>query len=165
LRKTIGPFLLLCVTPVFINVAALTTKDYDASFTTLLSSFANLTWTDLAGAAFPLPSWQLLLGVLGFCVLQVILFVLLPGTSFPGVVAPSGFRPYFRRTGPASFVITVSLFMGGSRMGYWAPSVIFDELLPLLTLLNGSALVAAVLLLFKYVADVTCFEEYIKNKT
>jgi hypothetical protein len=152
IRKTVGPLLLLLVTPIFINVAALATRHPDASFLAMYEYYADRSFADLFAAAFPLPSTKLVVGLVCFVALQIVLFVCLPGRAYPGVVAPSGFRPTFRRTGPAAFCITVLLFVCGALyMNWWEMTIVFDELLPLLTLLNGSALVIAMLLLIKYV--------------
>lgn len=143
LRLVWGPLALLVVTPLFVNAAALAAKNHDSSFAIMLSAYSS--WGELLRAAFPAPTSTALAAVAVFCAFQLLLFLALPGKAFPGAVAPSGFVPTYRRSGPAAFVLTAVGFLGGSTLGagWFEPTVVYDELLPIMTLLNVSVTCAA----------------------
>ncbi len=92
LRTLVGPILLLVAAPVFINIAALSAKEYDSDFIAVLSAAVADPATTVS-QAFPLPSLNVVLPVCCFLCLQLALFVLVPGKIFPGARAPSGFVP------------------------------------------------------------------------
>ena len=113
LRLSLGPLLLLVLTPLFVNIAALTAKYHDSSVSNLLT-FYRLDISSLASLqnhttyplsivferivtllvdAFPLPTFFVIKLVFGFVIFQLLLFILLPGKTFNGAIAPSGFIP------------------------------------------------------------------------
>jgi 7-dehydrocholesterol reductase len=148
LRTTVGPLVLLVATPLFLNLAALAALRHDSSFGAMLAAYP--TWGRLLAAAFPAPTPAVAGGVAAFVAFQLALFVGLPGRVFPGVVAPSGFVPRFRRNGPAAYLLTLAAWGAGAYGAQlWAPTVVYDHLLPLMSLLNATALALAVGLLVK----------------
>lgn len=92
LRTLAGPILLLIAAPVFVNIAALSAKEYDSDLIAVLSAAVADPATTVS-QAFPLPSLNVVLPVCCFLFFQLALFVLLPGKIFPGARAPSGFVP------------------------------------------------------------------------
>ena len=160
LRVTVGPLVLLIVTPVFVNLAALCAKRFDSSFVAMLAHYALLPGDgfspararEMLGDAFPLPSAALLRLFAGFALFELVLLVALPGKVFDGAVAPSGFVPRFRRNGGLAFALTAAAFVWGSRVAQpplFAAEVVYDELLPAMTMLNAGALAVAVALFAK----------------
>jgi 7-dehydrocholesterol reductase len=169
LRLSLGPLLLLVLTPLFVNIAALTAKYHDSSVSNLLT-FYRLDISSLASLqnhttyplsivferivtllvdAFPLPTFFVIKLVFGFVIFQLLLFILLPGKTFNGAIAPSGFIPRFKQHGHLAFLI--SLFMFGICVynDLIKANIIYKELLPIMTLLNVTALVLAALLFIK----------------
>ena len=158
LRITIGPLLLLVATPIFINVAALTALQFDSSSLQVLSHyriFPDFSFTgarDLMHDAFPLPSPYLLKLAACFALFQLLLLVVLPGKVFHGAVAPSGFVPRFRRNGGLALLLTTIMFIWGSQIvqpPLFNAEVVYDDLLPIMTLLNVGSLVIAIALFVK----------------
>ena len=162
LRLTVGPLWLMLVTPVLVNVAALCALRHDASWERLFAHYgggggggggglAGIRIAELVRDAFPAPPAHLARLVAGFVLFELALLVLLPGGTFEGAVAPSGFVPRFRRNGAAAFILTVLAFLAFSRgeAPLFAPEVVYDNLLPLMTLLNLGALALAAALFAK----------------
>jgi len=172
LRLTVGPLWLMLVTPVLVNVAALCAQSHDASWERLLAHYGSgsgggggggggivgglagirgLRVAELLRDAFPAPPAHLVRLVAGFVLFELALLVLLPGGTFEGAVAPSGFVPRFRRNGAAAFVVTMLAFFACSRgdAPLFPAEVVYDNLLPLMTLLNVSALALAAALFAK----------------
>ena len=176
LRLTVGPLWLMLVTPVLVNVAALCALHHDASWERLLAHYGSgsggggsggsssggggggglagirgLRVAELLRDAFPAPPAHLVRLVAGFVLFELALLVLLPGGTFEGAVAPSGFVPRFRRNGAAAFVLTVLAFLACSRgdAPLFQAEVVYDNLLPLMTLLNIGALALAAALFAK----------------
>ena len=144
----VGPLLLLFVTPVFVNVAALAGLRADSSFLQLWKMYPSL--PELLRAAFPLPGWDTVAVLVGFTVFQLVLFVALPGKLYDGARAPSGFVPRFKRNGGPAFLVTAGVFLYYSRVAKFFPAEwIYDHLLQLMTLLNATALTVAVALYLK----------------
>lgn len=175
LRLSLGPFLLLFLTPIFVNVAALAAKYHDSSFMSLLTAYhldASSIFTLfnsqgsshsakvllervflLLQAAFPFPSLSSVKLVCGFIFFQLCLFLILPGRMYDGAIAPSGFVPKFRQNGPYAFIISLLAFIFCVYKGFFQASIIYTELMPLLTLLNSTALVLSALLFVKGVVS------------
>jgi 7-dehydrocholesterol reductase len=159
LRVTVGPLLLLVITPVFVNIAALATLRFDGNVTQMLYNYDLLSGTfsivsvrDLLFDAFPLPSISILALMAVFVLFELILFVLIPGKEYCGAVAPSGFIPRFRRNGASAFFITSAAFLWGSKVvqpPLFSAEVVYDNLLPIMTMLNVGALFIAVALFAK----------------
>jgi hypothetical protein len=103
LRTLLGPVLLLCAAPLFVNVAALAAKENDSDFVaTLYAALADPPKFLLK--AFPMPSRHVVLAFVSFVGLQLALFTLVPGQVFAGARAPSGFVPQVPRR-PASYSV------------------------------------------------------------
>jgi 7-dehydrocholesterol reductase len=165
-RLTLGPLLLMLATPILVNVAALCALRFDSSFAAMLAHYGgggsgggigigalrSLRADELLRDAFPLPAAALALLVAGFVLFELALLVLLPGGDFAGALAPSGFVPRFRRNGGLAFAATAAAFLFGARAAsppWFAAEVVYDQLLPLMTLLNGAALALAAALFAK----------------
>jgi 7-dehydrocholesterol reductase len=146
-RTLLGPLILLLVTPIFVNVAALAAQRHGSSLFALAESY-DTPWSLLA-AAFPTPSPTVALCFTSFVVFEALLLIFLPGKVFAGAIAPSGFTPSFRANGGAALVVTCAVAAALIRANVLPASAIYDHALELLTLLNGSALLLAVALTLK----------------
>jgi 7-dehydrocholesterol reductase len=147
IRTKLGPLVLLVVTPMFVQLAALAALRHDSSLPLLLSSYRSP--SAALAAAFPLPSARLALCFCAFVAFQAALLVALPGRVFSGAVAPSGFVPTFRANGGAALLATLAAVGALVRAGALAPTALFDHALPLLTLLNAFALAVSAALAAK----------------
>lgn len=148
LRTLLGPVALLVAAPVFVNVAALAAKGYDSDIVAVLSAALADSPTFLS-EAFPLPSFQVICAVASFVLFQLALFVLVPGQLFPGVRAPSGFVPQFKRNGVPAFAVTGAAFVLCHTYHVFPGEFIYDNLMQIMTLLNISAIAFALLLFIK----------------
>ena len=163
LRTVVGPIVLLVAAPLFVNVAALAAKHHDSDLLAVLADAGDV--TRVFRTAFPLPSLRVALVVASFVALQLALFTLLPGKMFPGARAPSGFVPkvsapppphhifltafQFKRNGVPAFAITAALFVFAHFAEILPGEFIYDNLLQIMTLLNITAVILALLLFIK----------------
>ena len=85
--------------------------------------------------------------------LQLFLLLVVPGARFNGPRAPSGHVPSYSDNGFVAFLITLGVIMWACAAGALSPTLIYDELMPMMSLLNGTALAASVLL---YVKGLCC---------
>ena len=102
LRSYVGPFVLLFVTPVFLNVATYAVLKDDGKLLTMLSKL-NL---DYVRDSFVFPTYRITVATFLFCLFETFLFVVIPGNEYLGPRAPSGFVPRYRSNGGACFTIT-----------------------------------------------------------
>lgn len=147
------------VTPLFVNLAALCALKFDSSPQQTWQSYASV--ADLLTAAFPLPHFAVVGAFLSFVAFQLLLFVTLPGKTYPGALAPSGFQPRFKAHGGPAFLITAAAYLLATGVVHipfmgalpYTPLFhaewIYDNLLELLTLLNMSALLLSLALFAK----------------
>jgi 7-dehydrocholesterol reductase len=161
IRTILGPFLLLIVTPLFVNIAALAALQYQSSLVTLFLSYDSLRALFLA--AFPLPSIHIIFAFITFVCFETFLLITIPGRVFLGAVSPSGFLPSFRANGGVSFIITVITSILLVFNGIIDATVIYDNALEILTLLNGSALLLAIVLAIKGVIAPSTRDAGIEN--
>lgn len=123
-------------------------NDLDGSVVALLSELlAHPRETIIQ--AFPLPTAVAIQFLMGLLTLQLVLLLLVPGQRFRGPRAPSGHLPEYTDNGFPCFFLTLGALAFVSRVFSVAPTLIFDELLPILSALNASALALSVLLCAK----------------
>ena len=161
IRTILGPFLLLIVTPLFVNIAALAALQHESSLVSLFASYDS--FSALFLAAFPLPSLAIIFTCLAFVLFETVLLLLIPGRVFLGAVSPSGFLPSFRANGGVSLIITVITTILLVMYGIIDSTVIYDNALDILTLLNGSALFLAIVLAIKGVIAPSTRDAGIEN--
>lgn len=73
---------------------------------------------------------------LGWLVFQILLALYFPGPKGYGQLTPAGHVLEYRVNGLNTWFVSHALFIGGSYMGWWSLSVIFDNWGPLLILAN-----------------------------
>ena len=145
LRSWVGPTLLMLLVPVLLNVAAFVVKDLESD----VFKLRNMTPSEVLHKSFQMPNQRVAKAVALFALFETFLFVALPGETFEGARAPSGFVPKFRKTGGAAYVITMLTFEALAHFQLLDPCIVYDELLPLVTLVNIALLVGSVLLFIK----------------
>jgi 7-dehydrocholesterol reductase len=147
LRTWIGPALLVLVCPLFVNLAALAMVKTDGSIYDVLFHYKPLRETVVE--AFPPPNTRVVKAVALFVAFQFFLLRTIPGKKYYGPVSPAGERPLHTKNGGPAFAVTFVTFFALVHLDLLDPCIIFDELLPLMTCLNLSALVLSVLLFIK----------------
>ena len=123
-------------------------SDLDGSVRNLLSELISRPSETLM-QAFPLPSGRATKFLLGLLSLQLILLLVIPGPRFSGPRAPSGHIPQYTDNGFPCFFLTLGALVAVSSIFNVSPTLIHDELLPLLSALNAGALALSALLCAK----------------
>lgn len=149
LRGTIGPALLLVVCPIAVNSIALCVKSMGGSLHALFTAITAGQFGGFLLEAFPFPTAASVVFLGGLLVLQLALLVLVPGEQFSGPRAPSGHVPLYTDNGFQAFFWTLAVLTVACWQGLLAPTLIYDELLPIMSTLNAAALAASLLLYAK----------------
>ena len=142
--------LLVLLCPCAVNTFALTMmrKDLDGSIVSLLSA-ALKDPSRLLSEAFPLPNLRAVGFLMSLLLLQLTLLLLVPGPRFSGPRAPSGHIPQYTDNGFVCFFLTLAVLAVSCVHLGLSPTLIFDELLPILSTLNAGALVLSAILCYK----------------
>ncbi len=92
-------------------------------------------------------AWKII-GV--YAAFQLFLMRVIPGKPFLGPVTPAGNVPIYKANGVPCFLITMATFFFGAYVAHWfSPTILYDELGPLLGALNIMSLVLCLGLYFK----------------
>jgi 7-dehydrocholesterol reductase len=148
IRTYVGPVLLIVICPLFVNLAALAMAKADGSIVDLLTS-NTYSWKKLLIEAFPLPTFRVVKALTLFTLFQFLLLRFIPGPIYLGPISPEGEQPRHTRNGDKSFVCTFAVMYLLVRMELLDPCIVYDELVPIMTCLNLSAIVLSVFLLIK----------------
>ncbi|PIS03438.1 MAG: 7-dehydrocholesterol reductase [Chlamydiae bacterium CG10_big_fil_rev_8_21_14_0_10_42_34] len=152
-RKSIVPLLLLTICPPAVFVFWYTATALNGSFIALgqMISQSSLisTLSLIAKPVFfgsPL-AWKILAV---FAAFQLFLMKFVPGKPFLGPVTPKGNVPIYKANGIACYLITfVSFILASYKFHLFSPTIIYDNLGPLLGALNCFSLVFCLALYFK----------------
>lgn len=147
------PLSLLTLCPPTIFVFWYTATSLDGSFI----NFWELIWESGAFktvAEISLPyffasktAWTIL-GL--FAIFQLILMKVIPGKPFVGPVTPKGNTPVYKANGVPCFFITLLSFMLASyKFNLFSPTILYDNLGPILGALNTFSLIFCLFLYFK----------------
>ena len=91
--------------------------------------------------------WKML-GI--FALFQLVLMKIVPGKPFLGPVTPKGNVPVYKANGFACFLITFAVFIGASfGLGLFSPTLIYDQMGPMLGALNSFSLLFCLFLYVK----------------
>jgi len=91
--------------------------------------------------------WKLI-GV--FALTQLILMRVVPGKPFEGPITPKGNVPVYKANGFACFLITVTLFLGGSYGMHWfSATIVYDNFAGMIGALNIFSLIFCLFLYLK----------------
>lgn len=153
LTRVLGPAFFVFVCPPFamlmwhvnVNLGGSFARLYNELMTnSLFSELKNVWWAHFFGSA---TAWTMI-GI--FAALQLLLMRILPGKKFTGTITPMGNLPEYKDNGLASYIITFALFFGCSLgLGWFEPSIVYDNFGDVLGALNFTALVFCLLLYFK----------------
>ena len=147
--------MLIIICPTAVNLFALTMIDpeLDGSVAALIQRLTSPGGAAaLVREAFPAPTPRAVAFLAGLLLLQILLLVVVPGQRFHGPRAPSGHVPQYTDNGFACFFITLAtLAIACTSLGdtVFPLTLIYDELLPILSTLNAGALAISVCLCFK----------------
>ena len=146
LRMTVGPLLLMLVTPPAAIVFWIVCTHLGGSLSRLLTEEGLA----IAIARFPKPTWAAA-GILGvFLAVELVLLLALPGKTYLGPLIPTGARPKYKLNGVAAFFASLALFLGGSYgAGLFSPGIVWDHFGPILSTIIVFALVLCLFLYFK----------------
>lgn len=146
LRTTLGPLLLILLTPPTVIVLWVCCRYLDGSLLRLLTAEGVRALLD----NWPRPSLRAAEMIAVFALLEAALLRYLPGRVHLGPVTPAGDRPVYRLNGVAAYFVTHGLLCVASyRLGWFSPAIVYDELGPLLATLCVSALLICLLLYLK----------------
>jgi len=152
IRQVIGPLLLLLVCPVGVQICylAMHKEELDGSLLYTLSYMYNKNdKVSLMFELFPVPTEKSTIFLVSFFFSQLTLLKLVPGKPFDGPRAPSGHVPKYTDNGFVCFWITI---FGLALLVYLKllnPGFIYENLGPIMTQLNFTALVLCLYLYFK----------------
>ena len=147
-RTWIGPALVLFLSPFFVQLASLAMLKTNGSIMDVVFNYKS-SFRELFVEAFPAPNQRVLTAIGLFIAFQFSLLFILPGKTYYGPIAPSGERPIHTKNGDKAFVLTFALFWLLVKLDLLDPCLVYDELMPMMTALNLSALLLSVFLLVK----------------
>jgi len=91
-------------------------------------------------------AWKILAS---FAAFQLFLMKVVPGKPFVGPITPKGNVPIYKANGVSCFFITFTSFILASKFHWFSPTIIYDNLGPMLGALNCFSLVFCLALYFK----------------
>lgn len=153
IHHTIVPLILLTLCPPTVFVFWYTATTLDGSFLKfweLIQSQGIFSTLILIGKPIFLGSptaWKMLFYFASF---QLFLMKVVPGKPFLGPVTPTGNVPVYKANGVACFFITLATFYIASfQLNLFPPTIVYDQLGPMLGALNVFSLIFCLLLYFK----------------
>lgn len=85
-----------------------------------------------------------------FAAFQLVLMKIVPGKPFLGPITPKGNIPIYKANGFACYLITLTSFFAGGYLFHWfSPTIIYDQLGPILGALNCFSLLFCLFLYLK----------------
>lgn len=115
-----------------------------ASAQGLLATVVNLWFPLFFGSA---TAWKILAIFASF---QLLLMRLVPGKPFVGPITPKGNIPIYKANGITCFLITLATFLFASfKFHLFSPTILYDNLGPILGALNSFSLLLCLFLYFK----------------
>ena len=146
LRTTVGPLLLMLVTPPAAIVFWLVCTYLEGS----LLRLASREGLQIALAHFPWPTWKAAAIIAVFLGVELVLLMGLPGKIYEGPLSPTGARPRYKLNGVLAFLVTLGLFLGasyGARL--FDAGIVWDHFGAILSTIIVFALGFCLLLYFK----------------
>ncbi len=153
MRKVIIPLFLILFTPPAIFIFWYINTELGGSFTSFWQLVVRHGFiATLASICAPIffgspTAWKILVF---FAAFQLILMRVVPGKPFLGPVTPKGNTPVYKANGFPCFLITMGTFwFGGFVFRFFEPSILYDNLGPILGALNLFSLLFCLFLLVK----------------
>ena len=145
-RMTLGPLLLMVLTPPAAIVFWIVCTHLDGSLVRLFSAEG----LRVALEHFPAPSWAAAAILATFLGVELALLLALPGRIYEGPLAPSGARPRYKLNGVAAFFVTLGLFLGASYGAHlFDAGIVWDHFGAILSTIIAFAFVFCLGLYFK----------------
>lgn len=153
IHRYIIPLTILTLCPPAVFVFWYTATALEGSF----QNFWHLVWgqgffTTLGSICLPVflgtpTAWKILAS---FAAFQLFLMKVVPGKPFVGPITPKGNIPIYKANGVACFFITfVTFFLASYKFHLFSPTIIYDNLGPMLGALNCFSLLFCLFLYFK----------------
>lgn len=153
IHNTLVPLILLTLCPPTVFVFWYTNTALDGSFHAFWKLvFENGLFSTMKSIWQPLffgtpLAWKILAAYSAF---QLFLMKVIPGKPFLGPVTPKGNIPIYKANGVPCFLITLSTFFMGAYVFHWfSPTIIYDNLGPMLGALNIFSLLFCLFLYLK----------------
>lgn len=151
-RDTIGPMMLMMITPcfsiVFFHVCANMDGNFLKLFTELAYGEQNMMWTlySIWPNPFDEETWMFLLS---FMMYELILMKLVPGKQFTATTTATGHRPIYKANGLACYLITLGTVMIMQVNKIYDFARVYDKFGNILSSLNIFAWIFCMMLLIK----------------
>ena len=162
IRNTVGPTLLLIICPLIVNIFSyicISDKFEYGNLYSFLKYSYMLTQSDnskteiynfVTSEIFQLPTSSAIYFISMFIVIQLFLYICIPGKKFKGPRTENGHIPVYYDNGLLCFILTNAIYyILIFHFKVFSSTIIYDELIPLLTLLNVTSLILCVILYFK----------------
>uniref|UniRef100_A0A7S2RJ36 7-dehydrocholesterol reductase n=1 Tax=Rhizochromulina marina TaxID=1034831 RepID=A0A7S2RJ36_9STRA len=151
-RETIGPLLLMAVTPVFIfvlwHIMFHCNGDMVLFYSTVTAD--GFQWYGAPNSLFPSPFDPLAWKIIGVYMAVELLFMkAMPGAKFEATMTAKGNTPVYKANGMQSFLGSLALLLGLAYYGVINPAVVYDKFGELLMSMNVFALLFCAMLLVK----------------
>jgi len=149
-RATLGPLLLMVVTPPFAIVYFHVVSQLDGDFVRLGYRFVQEGVIPTLYKIWPSPwdttAWTMIGCFMGF---QLLLMKLLPGKTFVATVTPKGNHPTYKANGMQSYLTTLATFLILTHFQILQPSLVYDKFGNILASMNVFAFLFCIMLLIK----------------
>lgn len=153
IHHTLIPLILLTLCPPAVFVFWYIATTLDGSFHAFwqliaAQGFFTTIWSIWKPIFFGSPTaWKILAS---FAAFQLFLMKVVPGKPFVGPITPKGNIPIYKANGIACFFITVIAFIVATYKFHWfSPTIIYDNMGPMLGALNIFSLLFCLFLYFK----------------
>lgn len=116
-RDTIGPLLLMIITPTFTNIVSVIIKHYEGSLSQAFDSFVSdgpIHFFKSLPSSFDPIAWKI---IVIFISTVTLLTWILPGKVYLGPITAHGNCPAYKDNGVLFFVSFLALFLLGSQLG------------------------------------------------
>jgi len=151
--ETIVPLMIIAICPPAVMLFWYTCVSLNGSFAQLWElinqkGFFSLLSEVWGPVFFGTPmAWSILLI---FSSVQLFFMKALPGPLYCGPITPKGNVPIYKANGPLAYFSTLALFLlGAYGFGWFSPTILYDQLGPMLGALNFFSAVFCLLLYFK----------------
>jgi len=112
-------------------------NEYDGSF---LTAFKSLQEAFMAGESIvwkiaAVPNATAIQILAGFALLQLLLWVIVPGRWWLACITPAGLRPSYKLNGPACYWMTLGLLYTSAHFKVFNPAIVWDNFPQMITFL------------------------------
>lgn len=148
-RETVGPLVLMAITPVASILFVYANNQLGGS----LAELGSQLWKNPAAtleAAFVMPTWPAIRILLAFAAFELLLMRVVPGKSFRGPTTANGNVPEYKANGFQAFIISIAAFLIGSYgLNLFSPTIVYDYYPEMIVALNAFSLLFCLMLNIK----------------